>query len=137
MTKDELNQYPIGLYTVYWKSGCSSLGALGRGGDAGETWIAPVNWLRPAIGEEVTKVAERIAQLVPVKDAAQATAIDRARTDVRSALILNGVPDMVLEKLSDHCLVIFASEVLDEDEEQALVIFTKELGWDKKKQEDE
>ncbi len=36
-----------GLYRVHWKSGGSSLAAIGMGAN-GNRWIAPTNWIRPA-----------------------------------------------------------------------------------------
>lgn len=36
----------LGLYRVYWKSGGSSLAAVGQLPD-GSRWLAPANWVRP------------------------------------------------------------------------------------------
>lgn len=52
MKLKDLRQLPNGLYTVHWKSGGSSLAAVGCN-DSGVKWIAPTNWLRPLLTENV------------------------------------------------------------------------------------
>lgn len=37
-----------GLYRVYWKSGGTSLAAIGVTYDGGR-WLAPINWTKPSI----------------------------------------------------------------------------------------
>lgn len=37
-----------GLYRVYWKSGGTSLAAIGVTDDGGR-WLAPINWLKPSV----------------------------------------------------------------------------------------
>jgi hypothetical protein len=37
---------PLGLYRVHWKSGGSSLAAIGMM-ENGDRWIAPTNWIKP------------------------------------------------------------------------------------------
>lgn len=37
----------MGLYQLFWKSGGSSLAAIGMMPN-GEWWVAPTNWVRPA-----------------------------------------------------------------------------------------
>lgn len=36
----------LGLFRIYWKSGGSSLAAIGQN-EEGSPWIVPVNWLSP------------------------------------------------------------------------------------------
>lgn len=43
MTKEEVKKLNHGLYKVYWKSGGSSLAAVGSLHDGGR-WLAPCNW---------------------------------------------------------------------------------------------
>lgn len=43
MTKREAFKIKPGIYTIYWKSGDSSLAAIGMLHN-GESWFAPVNW---------------------------------------------------------------------------------------------
>jgi hypothetical protein len=44
MTKVEAKKLALGLYRLFWKSGGSSLAAIGRGAN-GDRWLAPVNWV--------------------------------------------------------------------------------------------
>lgn len=44
MTRDEAYNLKNGLYLIAWKSGGSSLAAVGRRSD-GSVWIAPCNWI--------------------------------------------------------------------------------------------
>jgi hypothetical protein len=37
-----------GLYRVHWKSGGSSLAAIGVTDDGGR-WLAPINWVKPSV----------------------------------------------------------------------------------------
>jgi hypothetical protein len=46
MTKVEAKKLKLGLYRLYWKSGGSSLAAVGQGAN-GDRWMAPVNWVAP------------------------------------------------------------------------------------------
>lgn len=46
MTLKELSNLPYGLYRIHWKSGGSSLAAIG-GNEDGRKWIAPINWISP------------------------------------------------------------------------------------------
>ncbi len=43
MTKKDVAKLQLGLYRVYWKSGGSSLAAVGNLHD-GTRWLAPCNW---------------------------------------------------------------------------------------------
>lgn len=44
MSKKEVQNLKHGLYEVYWKSGGSSLAAIGSL-RCGKRWIAPINWV--------------------------------------------------------------------------------------------
>jgi hypothetical protein len=44
MTKQAVQKLPLGLYRIFWKSGGSSLAAVGND-YAGKRWFAPVNWI--------------------------------------------------------------------------------------------
>lgn len=46
MTDGEFQALPLGLYRVYWRSGGSSLAAIGMSASGGR-WLAPCNWLEP------------------------------------------------------------------------------------------
>lgn len=46
MTLKEFNKLPPGLYEIYWKTGGSSLAAIGND-EHGHRWLAPINWLSP------------------------------------------------------------------------------------------
>ena len=52
MTLAEVNQLPLGLYRVHWKSGGSSLAAVGNT-ERGKRWLAPCNWLGPHIPDDL------------------------------------------------------------------------------------
>ena len=43
MTQDEARELPLGLYRIFWKTGGSSLAAVGQLYD-GTRWFAPTNW---------------------------------------------------------------------------------------------
>ncbi len=63
MTREEGNALSNGLYRLFWKSGGSSLAAVGRN-HYGDTWYAPTNWVTP-IGvywEDVSRVEAIVAQ---------------------------------------------------------------------------
>ena len=47
MTRAEGNKLPLGLYRVFWKSGGSSLAAVGMD-YVGNRWLAPTNWVTPS-----------------------------------------------------------------------------------------
>lgn len=48
MKKKEAAKLAIGLYRIHWKSGGSSLAAVGHLVD-GEAWFAPTNWATNSI----------------------------------------------------------------------------------------
>lgn len=60
---------PLGLYRVYWKTGGSSIAAIGMKSD-GSNWIAPTNWVAPSTkGNPVLlREVERLELLVDHKD---------------------------------------------------------------------
>ncbi len=47
MTKKHGNTLEPGIYEIFWKSGGSSLAAIGSDGN-GQNWIAPTNWTTPS-----------------------------------------------------------------------------------------
>lgn len=55
---------PLGLYRVHWKSGGSSLAAIGMM-ENGDRWIAPTNWVRPTTMPSAGKWGE-IERLEPI-----------------------------------------------------------------------
>lgn len=63
MSEAELQSCPLGLYKVWWKSGGSSLAAIGMMSD-GKRWIAPTNWVSP--GKATTKGWGGIKRIKPV-----------------------------------------------------------------------
>lgn len=44
MKKREIDNLPLGLYIVYWRTGGYSEAALGQT-RSGKRWIAPCNWV--------------------------------------------------------------------------------------------
>lgn len=46
MTLKAFSKLPLGVYRIYWKSGGSSLAAIGND-EQGHRWLAPCNWLSP------------------------------------------------------------------------------------------
>lgn len=53
MTKEQAAQLAPGLYRMHWKSGGSSLAAVGVTHD-GKRWFAPVNWSTEVAGDVVS-----------------------------------------------------------------------------------
>lgn len=43
MKNKKFNKLKLGLYRVYWKSGGTSVAAIGQTSD-GTKWVAPTNW---------------------------------------------------------------------------------------------
>ena len=58
MKLSEFYNLPVGLYRLYWKSGGSSIAAIGMN-EKGLRWIACVNWVNPATWEGDVKKAIR------------------------------------------------------------------------------
>jgi hypothetical protein len=56
---------PLGLYRVHWKSGGSSLAAIGMM-ENGDRWIAPTNWIRPGTMASAGEWGE-IERLEPIE----------------------------------------------------------------------
>lgn len=44
MTIEDVRKLPTGVYRIHWKSGGSSVGAVGID-SAGKHWMAPANWV--------------------------------------------------------------------------------------------
>lgn len=55
---------PLGLFRVHWKSGGSSLAAIGMM-ENGDRWIAPTNWIRPGTMPSAGEWAD-IERLEPI-----------------------------------------------------------------------
>lgn len=75
MTRVEAKKLRPGLYEIFWKSGGSSLAAVGRDRD-GNAWFAPTNWvggvpsttwakIEYAMVVECYTLAERIDNVMP------------------------------------------------------------------------
>lgn len=64
MTKKQLKVVDPGIYRVVWRSGGSSLAAVGKHTD-GTSWLAPVNWLAPSRGPKAWRLV-RFLQTVMV-----------------------------------------------------------------------
>lgn len=56
MKKKLFNNLKLGVYRVYWKSGGSSLAAIGQD-YAGNRWVAPTNWTGESQDDGSVKVA--------------------------------------------------------------------------------
>ncbi len=64
MTKAEIKKLDLrnGIYRVYWKSGGSSVAALGCLPN-GDRWLAPTNWLHPTEDQHVWRSVELLEAL--------------------------------------------------------------------------
>jgi hypothetical protein len=59
----EFLETPIGLYRLFWKSGGSSLAAIGMD-NKGKRWVACANWTSPATWDgDVIKIAHDISSI--------------------------------------------------------------------------
>lgn len=63
MTKAETKKLARGIYRLHWKSGGSSLAAVGSN-ERGDRWIAPTNWIN-AGSTLHWKLVERAELLMP------------------------------------------------------------------------
>jgi hypothetical protein len=68
---EDMKKCPLGLYKIFWKSGGSSLAAIGNMYN-GVRWIAPINWTAQ-VGEDPTgrmndKMVKSILKIVLVKE---------------------------------------------------------------------
>lgn len=52
-----------GLYRVFWKSGGSSLAAIGVTDDGGR-WLAPINWTKPSVAFTEWDHIERLERVI-------------------------------------------------------------------------
>ena len=64
MTKAASQLLGNGLYRVWWKSGGSSLAAVGVQAN-GDRWLAPTNWIHPTEDQNVWRSIERMAPVRP------------------------------------------------------------------------
>jgi hypothetical protein len=65
MTKEQIQELPLGLYRVHWTEsagGGTSLAAVGQT-DNGDRWLAPVNWVFPTAKQDVWASIERMEPL--------------------------------------------------------------------------
>jgi hypothetical protein len=57
MKNKKFNKLKLGLYRVYWKSGGTSVAAIGQTSD-GTKWVAPTNWTgTPEVGTNLVGIA--------------------------------------------------------------------------------
>lgn len=62
MTKKQAKSLTLGVFRLYWKSGGSSVAAVGMD-RAGERWMAPSNWISvPSYSWHRVKSAELIEE---------------------------------------------------------------------------
>lgn len=59
MTKAEIKTYPLGIFKIYWKSGGSSMAAIGQI-ENGDRWLAPVNWTHTTEDQHIWQRVERV-----------------------------------------------------------------------------
>lgn len=64
MKQEVVNKLKLGLYRVYWKSGGSSLAAVGMTYDGGR-WLAPINWTHPDTDGErrIWKMVRKVEEI--------------------------------------------------------------------------
>ena len=63
MKQADVLKIALGLYTVSWNDGTSSLAAIGQCSD-GARWLAPVNWVIPSSDRRVWRQVKSIARIV-------------------------------------------------------------------------
>jgi hypothetical protein len=56
---DLFAKLPLGLYRVFWKSGGSSVAAIGMLGN-GDRWLAPTNWTKPTEDQDIWAGIEKV-----------------------------------------------------------------------------
>lgn len=63
MDREAVSLLRIGIYRIFWKSGGSSVAAVGctRSGDK---WIAPLNWVRPSEDMDIWDEVESVVLLI-------------------------------------------------------------------------
>lgn len=59
MLKADVAKVPSGLYRIHWKSGGTSLAAVGVS-SRGARWLAPTNWTNAGEGAYVWRRVERV-----------------------------------------------------------------------------
>jgi hypothetical protein len=63
MTRKEANKLALGVYRIFWKSGGSSVAAVGFD-YKGNRWIAPCNWITLPVsvpdGTKAWRAVERV-----------------------------------------------------------------------------
>lgn len=59
MKKEEIDDLVCGVYAVHWKTGGVSVAALGMLAN-GDMWIAPTNWIEPAMDQNQWRKIERM-----------------------------------------------------------------------------
>ena len=62
MNKDQRKKLQPGLYRVYWKSGGYSFAAIGVTTN-GDRWLAPTNWVLPAVGKIAWVAVEYVEKI--------------------------------------------------------------------------
>ena len=62
MKLSEVKKLPLGLYVVHWKSGGTSLAAIGMKRD-GDRWLAPVNWVFPTGEQHIWRTIEKLEHI--------------------------------------------------------------------------
>ncbi len=113
MTRDEVMVLPLGLYRVWWETGGSSLASIGQGPD-GTRWIAPTNWVAPALTldwDEVlhlepinvpTPSAETLETAHQVREARVAEALAKSKERVRLQTVDEWTDQLTGGVDSDH-----------------------------------
>ena len=62
MNKKDVDKLWNGVYRVYWKSGGSSLAAVGRT-SSGSVWLAPTNWVSIDTKKSYWRLVERVVAI--------------------------------------------------------------------------
>lgn len=66
--KPKINSRDIrpGIYTVFWKSGGTSIAAIGMT-ESGSRWIAPINWSQPSADQTIFNNIDKL-ELICIQD---------------------------------------------------------------------
>jgi len=62
MKRKKVQQLEHGLYKIWWKSGGTSVAAVGSG-MSGDRWIAPTNWIDAGITDHCWRDVKKVKLL--------------------------------------------------------------------------
>lgn len=68
MNAKEVRALKPGIYVIHWKSGGSSIAAVGVTAD-GWRWLAPLNWILPSDSKTMWRMVKRAISSPPTSGA--------------------------------------------------------------------